>query len=482
MRDAKAQDCWRRILRRGFTYHLKNIDLCGHFGINQVTIVPGIFALCGLNGAGKTTIFTAIKDVLGVPLTAHEIKRCADLSATAVFNADNRDDIELNNSTLRLSALHPEINVTVIDHAVAGNTLKFFSNQENINEFFEAEEIAEFDAKELESISQIVGKHYNKIEFYEIYEINDDESSAPFFFVTEGGLQYDSLAMGLGEHFLLYSFWSLKRAEKNSILLFEEPETHISIRSQRELIDYLAYQSTENGLSTILSTHSPFILDKIPPKNVYHISRLCGDSTLIIGGTEESYARALKLLGLPPSKDIVIFVEDEVAQYQLQSILKHYRPHYVDRCIIDMLPGESLIKCFLESAPSSLNNNLIIGAFDHDCLSKIDSGTFQRPHVFLPGTTQSFEKELIGLFLKEDTLRKYSDRKNISFPDLYAKVSALLGEDHHDWIDEFRRALVVSKEELVEDLTFLWTECNVEETTNFLDSLDAVLEGHKNKP
>lgn len=69
MRSAKVQDYWRRAYKREYKNSILTLDLKGLNNLAEIELSKGVVAFCGLNGAGKSTIISAIKDLVGLSLT-----------------------------------------------------------------------------------------------------------------------------------------------------------------------------------------------------------------------------------------------------------------------------------------------------------------------------------------------------------------------------------------------------------------------------
>lgn len=85
MRKAKETDYWDKVYKRKYPISLKKIDLNGLNNINEIELSDGVVVICGLNGAGKSTIISAIKTVIGMPLSDHDIHRINDCSIEGAF-------------------------------------------------------------------------------------------------------------------------------------------------------------------------------------------------------------------------------------------------------------------------------------------------------------------------------------------------------------------------------------------------------------
>ncbi|RBN39922.1 hypothetical protein DMN50_17835, partial [Priestia megaterium] len=73
IRSAKVPDIWRKVERNSYKYYLDSLNLNGILGINEpINFKKGIFTICGLNGVGKSTVFTAIKDILGIKISSQD--------------------------------------------------------------------------------------------------------------------------------------------------------------------------------------------------------------------------------------------------------------------------------------------------------------------------------------------------------------------------------------------------------------------------
>src|SRR5207249_4749613 len=104
-------------------------------------------------------------------------------------------------------------------------------------------------------------KEYSECKIFEVPEYDEIEKF-PYFKATSNGVSYGSETMGQGELSLLIVLWELLTLPKNSILLLEEPETHVSPRSQEALMNVIAQNIVEKGIWTIVTTHSPVIVSK----------------------------------------------------------------------------------------------------------------------------------------------------------------------------------------------------------------------------
>ena len=72
MRSSKAKDYWKTVYNRNYKNRILKINLNGLNSLSEISLSQGVVAICGLNGAGKSTVISAIKDVIGLSLTKQD--------------------------------------------------------------------------------------------------------------------------------------------------------------------------------------------------------------------------------------------------------------------------------------------------------------------------------------------------------------------------------------------------------------------------
>ena len=268
MRSAHVTDIWGKVYRRSYNNFFTKVDLMGLNGISNINMNKGLVAICGLNGAGKSTIISAIKDTIGLKLTNNDISRIKGASIKAEITI-GKDSVEIsNNNGDTLYDKKEEIEIKYIDSSNGIKTQESMINQTNVDELLELYEEYKFTSSELEEISYLIGKSYRSCSVYEIDDFEGGEGTFPFCVIDDNGVKYDMRTMGNGELFILDMYWCIKRMGKDSILIIEEPETYISIFSQLNFITYIGEIISSKGISVIMTTHSPFILENIKNENI----------------------------------------------------------------------------------------------------------------------------------------------------------------------------------------------------------------------
>lgn len=466
MRIARAKDYWRRTRKRDYTNYIQDINLNDFNGINTLKMEKGIFAICGLNGAGKSTIISAIKELLGINKNKSEILKLqgANVTGHVVLNNKVRECSNVNNNALSMGL--EENKILFLDYDNARITMEFFSEEDNLNELLEQNDEIYIDLKNLEEISYLVGKEYTSLKIIEIEDMADNDS-IPFFEVVSHGVKYDSRMMGLGEHFLIFLFWKLHKIKENSILILEEPETFIGIESQRHLMDFIAKIVSEKSISTVIATHSPFILENIESKNICILGRL---SSGVNVSNPTIHFSVNDILG---SKNVVngtFWVEDNAAEMFLTIILERYAPCLLRKYTIVAVGSESdITKCLKIINDRKINYNFV-GVYDGDMKDKICSEELNCKYTFLPMDT-NVESVLKNNLLKNNNIKAFCDvlKKDVNQISIF--LSSIDGKNYHDWFIELCKYVSYDSMLVMRELSKIWINEHETEIDSFVQRL-----------
>jgi predicted ATPase len=134
----------------------------------------------------------------------------------------------------------------------------------------------------------------------------------------KNGNTYSGFNMGAGEHSLFELFSIIHECPDGSLILIDEIELGLHEQAQEKLILELKTICQKRKFQIICTTHSPRILDALPPKGRIFVERL-GTETTIIPGISSAYATG-KLSGRSHS-ELEILVEDEAAELILKTAL-----------------------------------------------------------------------------------------------------------------------------------------------------------------
>lgn len=119
--------------------------------------------------------------------------------------------------------------------------------------------------------------------FHEITNIEEIESS-------------QTLNLSSGQSILLYTLTELiAHITENSLILFDEPETHLHPNAIAQLVNVISDIATKFNSFVIISTHSPIVIQEIPAKNVWIFER-DGNTPITRPLDIESYGENLTII------------------------------------------------------------------------------------------------------------------------------------------------------------------------------------------
>jgi predicted ATPase len=445
LRQARFDDHWRRVFARTYPTRLSEISFT-HLQClsdSKLEFSGGITAVIGSNGVGKSTLVAAIADLLAngseVAPGHHERLRGSTLEGSvfqegAELQLRVADDGEAGRKGTGATF---EGGFRWLDPSYLANVfVNLIHADQNFADLLEPITPLQLDAEELDLVSYLVNRKYDDLAIYEIADY-EDLGVFPYFRVSSGGDVYGSEGMGRGELSLLLSYWALKNTPRNSILILEEPETHVSPRSQDCLMNIVAKFSDEMGIWCILSTHSPTIIQRIPRRHIKLLTRHRSTSTVV---NNPRYVEVATILGGGVAFRGALLVEDEEAKGFVLSILEEVDPDLLHQFEVVSTGSEAEITAALGAMPRTQDWLTLVGAYDGDQRSK-EKQEVRWPITCLPGDLPP--GHLLKLMLEEtaDINRKVATELRKTEELVGLALGHVAGVDHHDLVREFAAAL-----------------------------------------
>lgn len=198
MRTAKVRDYRNKAYKRSYGDNFVEIDLNGLNELHRIQIANGITAICGLNGAGKSTIISAIKALIGLPLSGQDYQKLQEnvVHGTAIQEGEITCS---SNEGERLIDKGWDINkIHYVDCAASINAQNYIIQQTNLDELLEQYEEYSLDNDAIKMISYLIGKQYSSCEIRELDDVGGEDTTLPYFRVSVDGAVYDSRSMGNG--------------------------------------------------------------------------------------------------------------------------------------------------------------------------------------------------------------------------------------------------------------------------------------------
>ena len=145
---------------------------------------------------------------------------------------------------------------------------------------------------------------------------------------TQGG-EYSGFHGGAGETTIVEFLG--QKIPKYSLLVVDEIETSLHPRAQRRLIRDLAEICRVQEIQGILSTHSPYVLEELPPEARLYIWEGTAGRSVIKGVSPEF---AMTRMDLEQHPECDVYVEDDRAETWIREIIVKASPELISRCLI----------------------------------------------------------------------------------------------------------------------------------------------------
>jgi len=463
IRAAKADDIWRKVFSRQYPNRYESLGFEGLFclGKGSVRFSGGISAIVGGNGVGKSTLAAALGELLETELAERFVAERSRLHGSILSGVikegatqKNRAASGGNESPRQLNGDPLAVESWWLDAGLwAYRTRAQIVHDPNFSDVIEPVSPKVLSPEELERLSYVVGKVYESCSIFEIAEYAGFDRF-PYFLVCANGIEYGSEGMGQGELALMLTLWVLNDLRPGSILILEEPECHVSPRSQAALVNVIAEAAANKGIWTIITTHSPIVASRIPTE---HLRLLVREGTHVKVLDSVHRHEVATVLGGGLSFGGIALVEDDVAQELTVAILEEFAPDLLRQLEIIPAGGESRVSAALAAFPRSRRWFRLIGVLDGDQRGRMPEHELHWPLVYLPGSTDPAHllKRSID---KEGALDRLSSELRVERRVLLATINAFMGAEPRDWIVEVVRALVTTKTALVRALFRVWVE------------------------
>jgi predicted ATPase len=297
-----------------------------------------------------------------------------------------------------------------------------------------------FDEAKLQRLTQVVGKQYTAAGI----SVTDAGDDKPIPVLEMGGVRYSGFHQGAGE--IAAAELLAVDYPKYGIVLIDEIETSLHPRAQRRLMRDLARIARERELQIVLTTHSPYILDELPPEARIYLMDGAGGKTAVAGVSPEF---AMTRMDDEQHPECDIYVEDNRAAILVAEILVT-----VDR---DLLSRAKLIPYGAASVGMALGIMASQKRFPRPSLVFLDGDQAAAPGcVILPGEDAPERVVYEGLQLAGwPGVAERIGRGSAETIDALNGAMALA--NHHDWVKFSGDRLAVGGDILWQALASCWT-------------------------
>lgn len=477
LRQAKMDDHWRTAFKREYSLVVKDMVFSEGeiFGNTSLTLKPGVNAIVGKNGVGKSSFIRAVyNSLMSDSSNRRKFSNLLDKSKIELDVTISGENFSLNLIPFEDNEIEHDILCLLFDPcSLIPEIQNLFNQQDNFNELLEVFSSVPLSTDELKLANFITNTDYCSIEIINIEDEYESFPMLPFFTVERQGVKYDSRSMGLGELSLLYYFWIVKyirKSKSNCLLIIEEPESFLPPLIQNRLCDVLAMTLATKGTACLISTHSEHILRKIPRSHIHIMCRILQQIKFF---NAASNFERMDILGLMAPKKGLLFYEDHAAYLFAKALIKVSPLFVLDSFLYHCSGSEGDVLKDLKRYPRNLTDFSFVAVFDGDCRERVKGGLqgFEN-YVFLPSRLSP--EELIISYLRRVELTDLSNHIGKTVEDMAIAKEVCAGLDHHDYFVKMAKALALSYDDLFAKLCDLWIgdEENLESVTRFFAELD----------
>ena len=309
----------------------------------ELPLQPGLYAITGHNGAGKSTMVACASTVFfNMPMKAYFGRTDENSFIKFTLNNSIREWKKVNGKWRKFaSEKKMEINGFYEGSIMYGNRFRN-TDFENIYkvENIQDEDIVKADDFIRENLGEIL--HADKAYYDNLYQLSKYKTGlkADIFFWEKCGKRVSQFHMSTGENLLISVLNSLceqqkrKRSRQYYIVFLDEIELALHPSSLRRLVIFLDDYSKRNKASIYFSTHSIELINALDPNNIFYLERHVDDKYEIVNPCYPAYAT--KYLYDHTGFDQIVLVEDDLAKAIVQRIIREYS--LINNQLVHILP------------------------------------------------------------------------------------------------------------------------------------------------
>ncbi len=362
MRKADYDVAWKKCRNiNGHRIWLNQIKAQHH----DISVSSLMSAIIGPNGAGKTGFLKALSSLLSGDTTPHP--RHQLLSIHGKYSG--RDFSITHGSAVDFDTEY--IDASLDSHYIQN----YLARQPDIDDLVQQAGIRTLSEGDMDLYRHVCKRNYSSISISEIEapapatlaeEDEGDDTVFPFFSVELDGIKYDSLSMGFGELCAFYIIWKTNRANRGTILLFDEPDSHLSPASRRALLDVLAFLADSRDLLVLFSSHAVESLH-VMEESEMHIIHSHGVSSPPHIAPVNTKRNVIRALGLTQIRRLLLVVEDVDAKEAVQQILNRWGNDIASSVDIQVVGGGAAeVIRFVRLFPPNASICRVVAVLDGD--------------------------------------------------------------------------------------------------------------------
>lgn len=299
----------------------------------ELPITPGLYALTGKNGSGKSTAMAAIANLFYNEILKNYFMNCTEENSIISYKYR---DIEF---TYSYDGKHwTEKGRKIYLHGFYEGSL-IHGNRFRDSHFkalmiaskVKRDELIEANPEIKKKLGLIL--HDDEDRYQNLQKLSSDRAkeifkfrSSPYFLVNDDRL-ISQLSLSTGENLLLSLLHSIythvikrKDRENEYFILLDEVELALHPAALLRLLDFLEDISFQHHMAIYFSTHSTDLIRKIAPKNIFFLNKFHDNTVEVINPCYPAYAT--RNIYMHDGYDYLILVEDILSKKIVNWILK----------------------------------------------------------------------------------------------------------------------------------------------------------------
>ncbi len=314
------------------------------------------------------------------------------------------------------------------------------------------------------NLSYILGRKYTNARF----ACPDVNVKRPVGILQREFGEISQFHQGAGEDTTLDLIRALQQVPAHSLVIVDEVEASLHPRAQRRLINFLLEFSRLRRVQIIVSTHSPYILEELPPEARILLVPTIEGPNVLYGASPEF---ALTKLDDVVHPEAFVYVEDRLAEILVREIIARHPE------------GAAILSRIRVSPVGPANVVRVMGALaadgklPHKGMAILDGDQeLAKGCTVLPGNDAP--ERVVFLGLRAKNWGRLHERFGIGAGDLHTDLEdAVLNQDFHRWPSLVGDRIIKSATSVWETVATEWCrECLSEaERDQIVDEIKKVL-------
>ncbi|MEZ4310764.1 MAG: AAA family ATPase [Polyangiaceae bacterium] len=319
--------------------------------------------------------------------------------------------------------------------------------------------------------SYMMGREYERARFAK----SNVDTIKEVGLVTFASKEISQFHQGAGEDATLDLVLGLQSVPRYSLIVVDEAEASLHPKAQRRLVEFLLWLARHARVQVILSTHSAFVLEQLPPEARILLLRTRQGIEVVYGASADY---ALSQIDDKIHPEVDLFVEDHEAATWLREILrsKDRGRALLSRVSINPVGPDNVVRTL-----GSLANDRKL---PRRSLAVLDGDKNPLPGALqLPGPDAPERK--VFQDLRSKNWPGLPQRFSTGAGSLFAHLEDVMTlPDHHKWTEKLGDQVVMSKRAVWEGMVTEWAKscCESQTVENYIDRIEELLNDGSRSP